>query len=245
MPLKNHSPFIENIPAYALGALDTKDASALDAHLKTCASCRDELAAYSAVSNSLLTAIPPKNPPASLRRQLQSKLPSARRLSHQPIKWPWSQFAWAMALAALLLLNAVSFLQMQSFQRQQIQLSHQLQSQQTALALLSYSGVKTLPINTDGISGTLLFDKDRNAVAFFAWDLPQLPDNQTYQAWLIDSKEERTSLGTFRPDPSLPFTSFSIISPNDLSNFVGIGVTVEPSGGSSQPTGARLFRVNF
>ena len=245
MPEKKHTPFIENIPAFALGSLDAGDVSALENHLKTCESCRSELTAYRAISEGLLAAIPPKAPPASLRRQLQAKLPSARRLSHQPLRWSWGQFALAFALGVLVLLNVFSALQMQSLQRQQAQLSHQLQSEQTTLALLSYPGVKTLRINTEGITGTLLLDEDRNAVAMFAWNLPQLSDSQTYQVWLIDSKEERVSLGLFRPDSSLPFTSFSIISSENLSNFVGLGVTVEPSGGSSHPTGTRLFTVNF
>jgi anti-sigma-K factor RskA len=245
MTSKNHTPFLANIPACALGALDADEAAALEMHLKTCASCRDELAAYRALSDSLLMATPPKSPPASVRRQLQSKLPSARRSLPQPVRWSWSQFAVAFVLAILLLLNAFSAFQLQSLQRQQAQLSHQLQSEQTALALLSYPGIKTVSINASAITGTLLVDEDRNAVAIFAWNLPQLPQNQTYQAWLINSKEERVSLGTFRSDPTLPFTSFSIISPNNLSNFIGIGVTVEPSGGSLQPTGTRLFQVGF
>ena len=246
MPLKNHTPFIENIPAYALGSLDAEDVFALETHLKTCASCRNELAAYRAISAGLLTAIPPKSPPASLRRQLQIKLPSARRSFRVPVQWSFSQPALVIiALGVLLFFNVVSILQLRSLQQQQAQLSHQLQSEQTALALLSYPGVKVIPIETNGITGTLLLDGDRNALALFAWNLPQLPDNQTYQVWLIDSRAERVSLGVFRPDPSLPFTSFSIISSENLSNFVGLGVTVEPSGGSSHPTGTRLLTVNF
>jgi anti-sigma-K factor RskA len=197
------------------------------------------------MSEGLLAAIPPKSPPASLRRQLQSKLPSARRLSPQPLRWSWNQFALAFAVGVLVLLNAFSVFQMQSLQRQQAQLSYQLQSEQTALALLSYPGVKTLAINTDGITGTLLLDEDRNAVALFAWNLPPLPDSRTYQVWLIGAQGERVSLGLFHPEPSLPFTSFSIISSENISNFVGLGVTVEPSGGSSHPTGTRLLTVNF
>ena len=245
MPRNQHALFRENIPAYALGALDVGDSTALAAHLKSCASCRNELAAYRVLSDGLLMAIPPQNPSASVRRRLKAKLPSAHKATDGLLKWSFGQSALAFALAALLLLNVFSILQMQSFQHQQAQLSKQLQSEQTAIALLSYPGVKTVLINSNGITGTLLIDKDRNAIALFAWNLPSLPDNQTYQVWLTDAQQERTSLGIFRPDPSLPFTSFSTISLNSLSGFVGIGVTVEPAGGSSHPTGPRLFKVGF
>jgi anti-sigma factor RsiW len=76
-----HTPFIGIIPAYAVGALDVDDVAALEAHLEKCASCRTELAEYRAMSESLLTAIPPRQPSAMLRKRLQSQLPSARRQS--------------------------------------------------------------------------------------------------------------------------------------------------------------------
>ena len=246
MALKKHSPIMDDIPAYALGALDAQDVPALEAHLQTCASCRAELASYRALSDDLLMAIPPRQPSAALRRQLQSKLPGARQRSgRRPMNWSWGQFAVGFALLALLALNAFSFLQMQSIQQQQALLSRQIQSEQTALALLSYPGVKTISFDTNGIAGSLLLDPDRNAVAIFAWNLPQLAENQTYQAWLIDSKEERTSLGIFRSDPSQPFTTYSVVSSNNIEKFIGLGVTVEPSGGSDHPTGPRLFKVDF
>jgi len=54
MPLKEHTPFIENIPAYALGSLDAEDASALENHLKTCKlPGRSELTVYRAMSEGL------------------------------------------------------------------------------------------------------------------------------------------------------------------------------------------------
>jgi anti-sigma-K factor RskA len=91
----------------------------------------------------------------------------------------------------------------------------------------------------------LLLDKDRNMAALIVWNLPQLQSNQTYQAWLIDPQGVRTSAAVFHPGPNEPFTSIPIISPGDLSNFTGIGVTVEPAGGSNQPTGSRIFKVDY
>jgi anti-sigma-K factor RskA len=35
------------------------------------------------------------------------------------------------------------------------------------------------------------------------------------------------------------------MSDGNLSDFTGIGVTVEPYGGSDQPTGPRIFKVDF
>ena len=58
MTYYEHIPFRENIPAYALGALDAEDVAALEAHLQTCASCREELTAYRDTSDNLLMSTP-------------------------------------------------------------------------------------------------------------------------------------------------------------------------------------------
>ena len=245
MPRNPHALFRENIPAYALGVLDANDSTALAAHLKSCASCRDELAAYQTLSDNLLMAIPPQNPPASLRQRLKTKLPSARKASNGIRAWSFGQSALAIGLVALLLLNIFTLFQMQSFQRQQARLSNQLQSEQTAMALLSYPDTQTLLITSQNVTGTVLLDKDRNTAVIILWNLRLIADNQTYQIWLISPNGDRTSAGLFRPEADQPFTSIPISSKQALSGFKGIGATLEPLGGSSHPTGLRLFSVDF
>jgi len=245
MPRNPHTLFRGNIPAYALGALDAGDSAALAAHLKSCASCRDELVAYQTLSDSLLMAIPLQNPPAALRKNLKTKLPSARKVSNGLLTWSFGQSALAIGFVALLLLNIFTLLQMQSFQRQQARLSNQLQSEQTALALLSYPDTQTLLINSQNVTGTVLLDKDRNTAVLILWNLAPIAGNQTYQIWLIAPNGDRTSAGLFRPEADQPFTSIPIFSKQDLSGFKGLGATLEPLGGSSHPTGMRLFNVDF
>jgi anti-sigma factor RsiW len=114
-----HIPFRENIPAYALGALDVEDAVALEDHLATCASCRDELAAYHATSDNLLVALPPQNPPAALRRRLQARLPSAQKAMHPRLNWSIGRMAVGVLFTLLLALNVYSVLQVRALQLQQ------------------------------------------------------------------------------------------------------------------------------
>ena len=237
--------FRENIPAYALGALDAEDVRALESHLQTCEACRIELADYRALSESLLMATPAQNPPASLRRRLQRRLPSAQKTSSPRFVWSFGQIAMGLALMLLLALNVSSYIQIQSLQRQQAQLANQLQNGQTILAMLAYPNTQTLPIKADNIAGTLLIDKELNTAMIIVWGLPQLDASQTYQAWLIDPQGKRTSAGIFRPQPDQPFTSAALFSADDLTNFIGIGVTIEPAEGSDQPTGQRMFKVDF
>jgi len=242
-------PFREDIPAYALGALDADAVAALEAHLRTCDSCPQELAAYRAVSDSLLAVLPPQQPPAALRRRLQGSLPRAART--QPSRPAWSlsfgQVALGMAILLLLAINLFSVLQLQTVQREQAQAAQQVQTGQAALAMLAYPDTKSVPINTTtaGLTGTLLVDKEHNAALIVLWNLPPLPENQTYQAWLVDSKGDRTSAGLFHPQPGQALTIQAILVKQDLSSFTGLGVTVENAGGAPAPTGPRIFKVDF
>jgi len=245
MTYYEHVPFRENIPAYALGALDAEEVAALEAHLRTCASCRDELAAYRATSESLLMAMPPQKPPAALRTHLQRQLPSAQKAARPRLKWSFSRVAVGIAIILLLALNVFSISQVQALQRQQTQLMDQMQEGQMALAMLSYSNTQTFPINTENARGSLLLDKEYNNAVLILRGLPSITDDQIYQIWLITPDEERTSAGLLRPRTDQPFISESISSTQELSNYVGIGMTIEPVGGSERPTGQQIFRIDF
>lgn len=240
------APFRENIPAYALGALDADEAFALEAHLRTCDSCSAELASYRAIGDVLLTAVPPKRPPERLRQSLQARLPSAQKPRRQ--LWPsfsFGQLAMAAVMLLLVILNIFALTQIQALQRQQTQLAYQIQTGQAALAMLAYPDTKSLPISGANIAGTILLDKEHNAAVLVAWNMPPLAENQTYQIWLIDPSGKRTSAGLFRPESGQPLTTQSIFSTQNISSYTGLGVTVEPAGGSSQPTGTRIFKVDF
>jgi len=246
MTYYEHVPFRENIPAYALGALDTEDVAALEAHLQTCASCRDELAAYRATSDNLLTSFPPQQPPAALRRRLQRRLPGARKAAMRPrLNWSFGRVAVGTAIILLLALNVFSISQVQALQRQQTQLMAQMQNGQAALAMLSYAKTQTYAINTDNVSGSLLLDEEYNSAVLILRGLPPIADNQTYQVWLISSNGDRTSAGLLRPQVDQPFITEAIHPTQEFSGFIGMGMTVEPAGGSDHPTGKQIFRIDY
>jgi anti-sigma-K factor RskA len=240
-----HTPFLENIPAYSLGALDADEAAGLEAHLRTCESCSAELASYGGITDALLLAAPALPPPASVRRGLQEKLPSRqKRTSRRPAG---NRLAWALGAAVVLLLalNVYAISQLRAIQRQQAQVSDQITTAQSALAMLAYPRTENISIEAGPVAGRLLLDKEQNAGVLVLWDVPALPADQTYQMWLIAPDGERTSAGVFRPESALTFATIWLAPGQDLSGFTGLGVTVEPVGGSPQPTGPRLFKADF
>ena len=240
-----HIPFRENIPAYALGALDAEDVAALEVHLQTCASCRDELATYRATSDNLLMSFPPRQPPAALRRRLQGQLPSAQKAVRPRLNWSLGRVLMGTAIVLLLVLNVFSISQVRALQRQQTQLMDQMQNGQAALAMLSYSKTQTFPINTENATGSLLLDKEYNSAVLILRGLPPIADNQTYQVWLISSNGDRTSAGLLQPQVGQPFITEAIHATQELSGFIGMGMTVEPAGGSDHPTGKQMFKVDY
>jgi len=245
MTYYEHVPFRENIPAYALGALDAEDVAALEAHLRTCESCRDELMAYRATSDSLLMTFPPQRPSTALRRRIQGRLPSAQKAAGPRLKRSFSRVAVGLAIVFLLALNIFSIWQVRALQSQQAQLMDQIQNGQMALAMLSYPNTQSFPIKEESVTGSLLLDKEYNNAVLILRGLPTIPDEQTYQVWLIAPDGERTSAGLLRPQTDLPFISEPVYSTQDLVNYVGIGMTIEPAGGSDHPTGLQIFRVDF
>jgi len=242
-----HTPYLENIPAYAIGALDADEFAALESHLQTCASCRAELAEYRVLNQSLLTAVPPRQPSAALRKRLQSRLPSVQKTARPQWNWNWSfsRMAVGASLILLLVMNMYSILQTRALQQEQAQLNRQVRTGQTVMSMLSYPATERLSINSDKAVGSLLLDKERDIVALIVWNMPELPENETYQIWLIDPQGERVSAGIFSPESDQAYTTKVVYPKQRLVDFTGVGVTVEPAGGSEQPTGERLFKVDF
>lgn len=241
----DHSALRENIPAYALGALDAEEAASLQAHLQTCETCREELAGYRALSDGLLAAMPPRQPSPALRRRLQGRLPGARKAPRPRISWSWGGLTAGAAFLLLLALSLFSLTQLRQINQQQAALLRQARTDQAALAMLSYTSTQALAVNGGQITGTLLLNRDHNTAMLITWDMPQLPANRTYQVWFINPNGGRVSGGIFRPDSGGSYTAAMLWPEESLSAYTGLGVTIEPAGGSPQPTGQRVLKVDF
>jgi anti-sigma-K factor RskA len=244
MPV-NHEVFRENVAAYALDALDAGEIPALEAHLKTCRTCRADLAAYRNLGDGLLQALPPQAPPMGLRSRLRQRIRPQSAGVRLGRAWSWNQFALAGSLVAILALSLASALQLRAVRQQQAELEMKSRAAETISAMLAYPGTQQVAFEDHGISGSLLIDKQRNLMGIFAWHLPPPPAGRVYQIWLIDSSGNRTSGGFLMPEPDYPFISAVVQPAAPLAGFTGLGVTTEPVGGSPAPTGPRIFGASF
>jgi anti-sigma-K factor RskA len=211
--------FQDLLPCYALDALDPNEVKALETHLRSCADCRAALEEYRAVSDGLLFAMPCQSPPPRVRARLIARLASGKAQSP-------GRRTWRIANV------------------QQAALTEELYSNQKALSLVAYPQSRTFSVSGKA-TGTLVLNSELRAGVLFVWGLEPLDAAHTYQVWLIQPDGKRVSGGLFRPEPGESFVSAFISSPQPLSDFVGLGVTVELSGGSPGPTTPKVIGTTF
>ena len=240
----NCGPFRDLLPCYALGALDPDEARAVEAHVRSCTDCQTALKEYRAVSDGLMYAMPCPPPPPRVRAGLIARLASARPQAAGRRTMPWWQWAVGLALFVLVTLNVSTLYQLNALQRQQTALTGELYDHQRALSVLAYPQSRTFTVSGEG-TGALVLNSDLHAGALFAWGLDSLDATHTYQIWLIQPDGKRVSGGLFRPEPGKRFATAYISLSRPLSDFVGMGVTVEPSGGSPGPTTPRVIGTTF
>jgi anti-sigma-K factor RskA len=71
--------------------------------------------------------------------------------------------------------------------------------------------------------------------------LEPLPAEQAYQFWLVTPQGEQIPAGTFAVHENQEPTWATISLPQNPPPFAAVGVSIEPSSGSSQPTGPMLM----
>lgn len=241
----NEHPFLQNIPAYAIGALDPDEIADLEAHLETCQMCKDELAAFQKVEEGLLLSTRTINPPKMLRQKLISNFPGFPEKPSRRFRLSLSQFSVGFAMMAMFVLTGASIIKVNQLNTKHDQLTRQVQTNQIALAALSYPETQTIPINANNVNGTLLLAKEQNVAVLVMWNLPVLDPSQTYQVWLTDANGNQTDGGTFNAQAEIPYTSVPVRSSGSLAPYIGMRLSIEPSGGSIKPTGTNIFKVSF
>lgn len=87
---------------------------------------------------------------------------------------------------------------------------------------------------------TVAASRESNKAVVFADGLPPTPTGQTYQMWLLGESHDPTSVGLMQGDPGR-----QVIALDDLTGSNQLGITIEPDGGSPQPTSEVITAVQF
>jgi anti-sigma-K factor RskA len=82
----------------------------------------------------------------------------------------------------------------------------------------------------------VIVDRDNTRAYFVTADLPALEANRDYQLWYLDKSGRPVDGGVFQVDHS-GYGEISVRNlPHDLSDITAFAVTIEPKGGSVNPT---------
>ena len=222
------------IPAYALGALDDAEASAVAQHVRRCPACAAELAEYEETAGWLALAAPQMDPPPQLKQQLLAELDAEPPAADAPGRslpgWLSSLLpVWLPVSIVLLVMLAASNLLL-------LQRMRGLEAgQQGEFMTVTLAGTDAAP----AASAVLLIDPDGESAVLFTDALPALDLTQQYQLWLIDDGQ-RDNGGVFSVEPGGTGT-LSVLAPRPLLEYDALGITIEPAGGSPGPTGQKVL----
>ncbi len=248
MEMDGNFHVIDQLAEYALGSLSPEEMRQVEGHLRHCADCLAELAAYQAVVGRLPLVVPQVAPPPSLKqailRQVGAETPARRpkarmekagllgRLGFLVHPVPaWGLVATVLLLIALLAGNLFLLQRNQALQQ----------------AALPNNGFRVVAMQSTDFapqaSGWIVVSADGKAGTLIVQGLPRLPNQQQYQLWLIKDGQ-RKSGGVFSVDHD-GYASLWVYSLQPLVDYQQFGITVEPSGGSPGPTGAKVLGGKF
>lgn len=251
--------------AYALDALTPDEAAAFEQHLESCEPCRTEVRSLREASGALAEVVP-ESPPERLRGSVLAAIGEVRPLpplgepaavtpAPAPVPSSAAESAegaevvalptparrrtprWLAAAAAVLALlaGAATF--------RAVQLDRELQSvvaagdDVTRVLTAPDAATASARASTGGRAAVVSSSSLGEAV-LVTEGLPPAPAGSTYQIWYLHGAGAPTSAG-FVP----PGQRSAVALQGDLTGATGVGVTVEPSGGSAAPTTTPILAV--
>ncbi|MDS1269261.1 anti-sigma factor [Lipingzhangella sp. LS1_29] len=220
--------------AYALNALSGEDLRRFEDHLSHCDSCRQEVRGLTETT-ALLGTVAARTPPADLRRRVLEQIATTRQLAPQPAAEPrprgwWRRWGPGIALAAclvvILALGGIAW-----DQHRQLE-NYRTAERQVAEVLAAPDATWTHAAPEEGVSVTMVTAPSQERLVFSAHGLERL-DEEDYQLWLTEGDGTAHSAGV------LDVAADGLVEPmvaEPLTNMHAVAVTVEPRGGSDEPT---------
>jgi anti-sigma-K factor RskA len=212
--------------AYALGALEPREAEAFRRHMAVCAVCHDEVAAFGQVADALPMSAPQLRPPPGLRKRV---IRAVRADATENIRQPARRsrrglrFRFAMPRAAAAIGVAVA----------------------AAVAVIGGvelssggSGSRVIQARVIGIPGTAQLRLSGGHAELIVRHLAPPPAGRIYEVWL----QRRGALSPTRALFSVTANGAGDVGvPGALRGVSAVLVTQEPDGGSLVPTHAPVI----
>lgn len=229
--------------AYALDALDADERSSFEAHLAECDTCAAEVRGLRATGAVLGMAVS-RPPSEAFRRRLMSRVRSTRQQpplagSESGVVLPLLRRARTtsralLAVAAALVVIAGSLGAVAVSAQQRAQQMEQAASE--VASVLAAPDVKTMTgTGQQGSSARVMTSRAKASAVFVGQNLPDVGSDHALQLWVLGDGNPR-SVGVI--------SSKAPIVAHGVKPGVRLGVTVEPAGGSEQPTTAPIMQMD-
>lgn len=225
--------------AYALHALPDDERADFERHLSGCESCAVEVAEFTATAARLASAAS-EPVRAALRGQVLRRVAGVRQVppgkaaqARRPVPRGRGPARWALAacVAAAAVFGGTAVWQYERAQdaRQQAALAERHADE--VAGVLGAPDAATRSARMAGGTGTLVVSAGRDRAVFVASGMAAPPEGRVYQLWFADGGRMRPAglLGTGRAGQT-------VLMRGRVDGAFGVGVTVEPAGGSRQPT---------
>jgi anti-sigma-K factor RskA len=222
---------------YALDAIDGAERERFEHHLQRCQPCGHEVRGLQETATRLAIAVASPAPEqlkarvltaAAQTRQLPP-LPDPRPLPAAP---PGLLRRLAVPVAAACLAVVIVLAVLLAVSRHQ--LATQTAQQRQIAAVLTAPGAKLVTARTTvGGQATVVVAAGLHKLIFTSNGLPALSDSRVYQLWVMGPHGTATSAGLLSEQPdgrSSPQLAAGLAAGDQ------VGVTVEPAGGTRQPT---------
>jgi anti-sigma factor RsiW len=225
-----------DVGAYVLHALPAEEEAAFEEHLAGCAPCRAEVDQLSGAAVEM-GAAETNAPSADLRRRVLDRIATVRQdrsgSAEARRRRPRGlQLALAASVAAAAALGGVAWWQSSEADNAREQSAEEhAEYRQLADVLTAPDATISTKELAHGGTASVVASRAENRSAVFASGLPPLTDDRVYQLWYAQS-------GQFRPAGLLSTAGggHAEVLEGRLGGATAVCLTVEPAGGSRQPT---------
>ncbi|MBO0725594.1 MAG: anti-sigma factor [Blastocatellia bacterium] len=98
---------------------------------------------------------------------------------------------------------------------------------------------------TPEANAKLVWDTKAQQWAIYIFDLPAPPSDKDYQLWYVTKNSSKISAAVFRTDSAGRTVLKLTLPPDALAGLAATAVTLEPRGGSPQPTGKFYLKASI
>lgn len=221
---------------YVLNALPEDERTGFEAHLADCQSCSAEVAELREAATKLGTAVA-TDPPPALKARILAEIATTRQLppllkpdvptaDPMPVRRKFNRRSFFTLAAAGLAVAGAGGIAIDQYREN----SRTREENEQLASLLAEPDAKTVrgDLKTGG-QATIVMSPAKDRAIVLLHNLPKLPDDKTYQLWLMDKSRDLHSAG-------VTTTNGPNIIQSGVADKIALGLTVETKPGATHPT---------